>query len=414
MTDEPTFDPPAEPPEPGEPANEAVPSTPILRLFRRAPILSTGLTIRAPSHGQVRETGTDVSDNEIDDREFAVRVVKRQLEQDQPIEEVRAWPDYQLLAGAGAYLSVAPRELGGDAAGQETGDPTGSLGDEIDDAHVGRDGDDLQPLTFPRFRDEIKALDLRRAGQLKELIEGISALATNSTMKFAELMKADPAFSGKFGLGIGHDLGQLSSTLARDSLKGLDLGKLGGLGNTSKIGVGLSKLLADRAALEKFVAPKLQMPTLPAPREPLTYIAPTVRPEIGLLAEVGDTLEKMRDDQLRTADHEIVVMVEQTKVLKDQGDALSALVHDAKGQKWPRRLMLGATIIAACAAVAAALYAGGIIRPFGAATYATPAPIVSPAVIAPSPTVAPTPTVVPDPSPAESPSHSVSPSPSKL
>jgi len=57
--------------------------------------------------------------------------------------------------------------------------------------------------------------------------------------------------------------------------------------------------------------------------------------------------------------------------------------------------MLASTILMTIAAVATVLYAGSIIRPFGAATPATPAPIVSPSLVTPSPTLAPTKSAAP-------------------
>jgi hypothetical protein len=52
-------------------------------------------------------------------------------------------------------------------------------------------------------------------------------------------------------------------------------------------------------------------------------------------------------------------------------------------------------VVLSPAAADTVLYAGSIIRPFGAATPATPAPIVSPSPVMPSPTLAPTKSAAP-------------------
>jgi hypothetical protein len=69
----------------------------------------------------------------------------------------------------------------------------------------------------------------------------------------------------------------------------------------------------------------------------------------------------MHTDQMRSAEAQLEVLVEQMRLLKAHGEALTALVDDAKSKKWPSRLVLATSIIAALASIAALAYSAGIL-----------------------------------------------------
>ena len=64
---------------------------------------------------QDSETYMDMANEELDDREFTVCLVQRQLDQGISIEDVRCWADEQLLAAAAAFLSLDTGEEDEDA-----------------------------------------------------------------------------------------------------------------------------------------------------------------------------------------------------------------------------------------------------------------------------------------------------------
>lgn len=186
----------------------------------------------------------------------------------------------------------------------------------------------------------------------------------------------------------GLDLDKDKSITGLDALKGVDTARLAGLTGTRKIGESLARMAADnQAAIEKFGRP-IESPKVRARESEMAIrsIPPIWDIQNELLSDVGETLEKMHSDQLHTSGEQIEVLVEQTTVPKGQGELLTAmlatareqggvvselldtskkqgtaiagLLADANGQRWSRRVMLWATVIAAIAAVVAALYAG--------------------------------------------------------
>lgn len=466
MTEEPANDRQPEPEEPSydDAKNDAVegeagPRKSFLLPFPRAPIAGTELSIRSPSFGQVKETWKDVADDGIGNREFTVHLVQRQLDQRVPVEEVRSWPDEQLMAAAEGYLSLTTRES--DLDDQEDESEAEAEGEASDDAVDGdQEADEVEdpapePLTFEGFRAEIRQQGLRRSKRMTKTIQGIIDLGKVNTAKYSELMELDPSLLSGLSTGAGVkaaldkinalggvdafktlDLSKLTSIARLEPFVGLDPAKLAALSDTGKIGASLSKMMADQEAMERFSQP-IQLPIRePEPWSTIDIVAP-VRPEVGLLEQVAETLERTDDRHARTSDHQIQVMTEQATMLKNQGELLTlmlagtkaqgelltallanamdqsdatkgllatgkeqsektqGLLDDAKGQKWTRWVMLAA-------AVAAALYASGILHPFGAAAPSTPAPIVNPSPVAPSPTGTPTPTLAPSPSPTSS------------
>ena len=370
MTDE-----PAEAPLPEEQrdAGEA-PRRAFLLHFPRAPVPGTDLTIRSTSVGQDREMWKDASDHELDDREFTVLLVQRQLDQEVDVEAVRSWPDDQLLAAADAFLSLVKRTDRVEGA-EEDEEPAEEL--------------DSGPATFADVRRGVEEMGLRRARRMKKVIGGIMELSQANTKQIAELVRNNPAFDLRLSAGVTDSIKKIGDLYSSSVLKGIelpelriasgikgaDLPKFDALYDTKGIGSELTKMLGDQAA----AAAKFDLPSASASRsvqrEPF-FLTPLVSPQVRLLGEVSETLEKMHDDDLRAAENQIEVMVQQTRLLRAQGEALAVLVHDAKGQKWPRRIELAIAIVAAFAAVAAALYASGAVRPLDSAVPAgTPTPI---------------------------------------
>jgi hypothetical protein len=403
VTDEPI---PLHPEAPAEPVDEAAPGGEASAARKgwtsrlpKAPIPGTGLAVKTSTIGNDREMFADVENAELDDREFTVRLVDRQLLGEHTIDEVRAWPDEHLLAAGRAFLTLdtttedVEESLGGnegDAEGEA--DRVGADAVEDDDDEEG----ELEPLTFGTFRDEIRALGMRKARRMQRLMAGIVSLSQENANKIGDIINANPTMNGTmgralakqmrsiqdaFGAGLNKDMfgglgkhhGGLTGSAIQDALKsidttklaGIDAAKLGGLTDTSKIGLGLSKMLADNAAMERFTRPAFELPEARTYEPALLDIGPIERPEVGLLEEVSERLERMHTDEVRTSDHQIEVMIQQSALLKAQGEALTALVNDAKGQTWPRRVVLATSIIAAIAAVLALAFSAGILRPAG-------------------------------------------------
>jgi hypothetical protein len=371
----------------------------------------------------------DSTNDELDDREFTVRLVQRQLDGDVPLDEVRAWPDEQLLAAADAWfeLDTSDQPIYGEAAADDDrgeADADDAANDDDDRADVdGEDaGDEPERLTFAGVRDEVRQIGVRKARRMQGTIKGILELSNKNAAQVRELMKM-PGFSTKlgnpFGAGLASQMKVIQdtygplmrgidasilgpSTVISDAMKALDVGKLGGLGDTSRIGAGLGKALSDRLAGEGLTQ---AMPELGRPTPTYVSLPPFVRPEVRLLGEVSDrladvseTLEKMHDDEAKDAQTRLEVMVEQSRLLKAQGDALTELVNDAKGQRWSRRMVLITSVIAAVASVGALLYAAGVLRSGATAASAEPsippaaatAPANPPASPTPAPTATPT------------------------
>ena len=415
MTDQPTPTPPPEPEDAdtegeatADGAAERALRKPFVMHFPRAPIPGTELAIRSPSFGQHSETAIDVANDELDDRAFTVRLVVRQLDADATAGEVDAWPDAQLLAAAQGYLSLTARAQGDDDDQGEDGEVEGEELAEPDTS------------TFAGVRAAIRRDNERRGRKMRKLIDGIGKLADSNAARFSELLKVNPDIFKTVDPLKGLDIGKLTGADAfknlgvmkgLDAFKGIDLAQLSG---TSKIAESIAKLAADTTAMERIAGSKLKLPGIPMStleHEPMTYIGPLVKPEVRLLEEVTETLERMHDDELRTSEGQIAVLVEVTTLLKKQGLALEVLVNDTRGQKWPRRALLATAVIAAIAAVLALAYSAGNLRPLDAAPAVVATPSSTPIVIS-SPSAAPssTPTATQRPSPLPRSSPSAAPS----
>jgi hypothetical protein len=418
VTDQPTPTPPPKPEEsdaegageaPADGGAEHAPRKSYVMRFPRAPIPGTELAIRSPSFGQHSETAVDVANDELDDRAFTVRLVVRQLDTDVTAGEVEAWPDAQLLAAAQGYLSLTARGQGDD-------DDQGEDGDVVSDELAEPD-----TLTFTSVRAAIRRDNERRTRKMRKLIEGIGSLADSNAARFSELLKVNPDIFKTVDPPKGIDIGKLTGADAfknlgvmkgLDAFKGIDLAQLSG---TSKIAESIAKLAADTTAMERIAGSKLKLPEIPMStleHQPMTYIGPLVNPEVRLLEEVTETLERMHDDELRTSEGQIAVLVEVTTLLKKQGLALEVLVNDTRGQKWPRRALLATAVTAAIAAVLALAYSAGILRPLDAAPAMVSTPSPTP-IVTSSPTPAPTATRTATQRPSPSPQHSPSAGPTE-
>lgn len=398
MSDESTAEPqPAHEEPPGDEATTDAPDAGsalprgFLAHFARATIPGTELTIRAPSARQASDNYKDAANDELDDREFTVRLVQRQLDQETPIEDVRSWTDDQLLDAADAYLSL---DTGyGDEQAVEEGaqEPVEGEPDEGDADDVDAEP---EPLTFAAVRDDIRQQGVIRGRRLKEMITGISSLTSGAmTPSLAAAMKGLDMAAYKSAIAplAGVDLSRIAGPFAGNALAGIDLKALAG---TSAMGDSIKKMMGDIEKAQKSVVPMSSLPELRA-WTPEVYapirVTPVVRPEIGLLQGVNESLEKIHDDQVRLAEDQIAVMTQQGQLIKNQGEALVALVNDAKGQKWSRRALLWLTVVIAVTGIVLAFLAGGLIRPFGAGPEATSAPVVttSPVPAPPSAATAP-------------------------
>ncbi len=357
--------------------------------FARATVPGTELTIRAPSARQASDNYKDAASEELDDREFTVVLVQRQLDQELALEDVRAWADEQLLDAADAYLSLDTDEE--NTADEEDGSQELVEGDAEGDTEPEVEA---ESLTFAAFRDAICEQGARRAKRLSELFAVISSLTTGAlSPPVAAAMKGIDMAAYKAAISplAGVDLSKITGLFASSALAGIDLKALAG---TSAMGDALKKMMADTQAVQKFPAsalPPLNMrtrvPALEMGTRSLVPIrfTPEVRPEVGLLRGVGESLEKMHDDQVRLAEDQLAVLTEQGQVIRAQGEAVAALVDDVRGQKWSRRTMLWLTVVIAVTGLALAFLAGGIIRPFGAGPEPTFAPVVTTSPVAPPP-----------------------------
>ena len=232
---------------------------------------------------------------------------------------------------------------------------------------------EAESLTFAAFRDAICEQGARRAKRLSELFAVISSLTTGAlSPPVAAAMKGIDMAAYKAAISplAGVDLSKITGSFASSALAGIDLKALAG---TSAMGDALKKMMADTQAVQKFPAsalPPLNMRTrVPAlemgTRVPLVPIrfTPEVRPEVGLLRGVGESLEKMHDDQVRLAEDQLAVLTEQGQLIRAQGEALAALVDDVRGQKWSRRTMLWLTVVIAVTGLALAFLAGASSAP---------------------------------------------------
>ncbi len=97
--------------------------------------------------------------------------------------------------------------------------------------------DELEPLTFTSFRDEIKAMGVRKARRMRRMIQGIAGLANNNANQIANILKINPTFNGKLGGALAGQMDVLRKALVSDLYKGVGISKMttgGALADTLK------------------------------------------------------------------------------------------------------------------------------------------------------------------------------------
>ncbi len=338
-------------------------------LFRSQPIPGTGFSMRDVSVGQAEDMLEDATNAGLDDREFAVRAVERQVRgEPQPsLEDVRAWDDDQLLAAAKAMLSFPPLHVRVDGIEQPE-DPA--------DAVVIPD-----PLTFASFREAVPARPRRMYSSIADTARRISELggplATGLLGSKATSDALKTILDSKVGvLGASGKNSAIESAMEsiRNSpkfnmkLPELDLTKgiaaeINGLTDTAGIADSLAKFQVSTRAMEKLSRP-IDVPV----REPLR-LGPIVpyHPEVDAIHRLGERLEAMTETQAAADREQLEVMTGQAELIRNQGVTISLVVDEVKGlrndQRWPNRAVIigaflgGAVLMASIVAAVAAVMA---------------------------------------------------------
>jgi hypothetical protein len=336
------------------------------------PIAGTTLAVRELSVNETDALVDDDANKALDDREFVVRAVARQLTGDPApgIDEVRAWGDDQLLAGARAMLSFPPLKVTVDGVEQPP-DP---------DENVAMP----DPLTFGSFRVAVTAVPKRWESKLAETARRIAELGLpkltaldsgvmaalkavqsdhvaafgqgSAAAQAIESLRANPAFDiAKSPL---FDVARSSVALdaLRDSpalkmsLPDLDLtrdiaGKARALTDTTGIAAGLSKLQATTLAAERLARPidvgaRIGERALDEPTLVMPAITP-YHPEVDAIDALGDRIDAMAQNQARADREALEVMTAQSELIRKQGEAIELVAAEVKGQRndqrWPNR-----------------------------------------------------------------------------
>lgn len=335
------------------------------------PIAGTTLAVRELSVNETDALVDDDANKALDDREFMVRAVARQLTDDPVpgIDEVRAWGDDQLLAGARAMLSFPPLKVTVDGVEQPP-DPDENVA--VPD-----------PLTFGSFREAVTAVPKRWESKLAETARRIAELGMpkltaldsgvmaalkaqsdhlaafgqgSAAAQAIESLRANPAFDIAKSPAFDVARSSLALDALRDSpalkmsLPDLDLtrdiaGKARALTDTTGIAAGLSKLQATTLAAERLARPidfsarigerAFNEPTLVMPA-----ITP-YHPEVDAIDALGDRIDAMAQNQARADREALEVMTAQSELIRKQGEAIELVAAEMKGQRndqrWPNR-----------------------------------------------------------------------------
>jgi hypothetical protein len=343
--------------------------------FEKQPIVGTELAVREQSVNEKDAMGDDEANAEIDDREFTVRTLARQLVGDPvpDIDEVRAWSDDRLLAGARAMLSFPPLKYSVNGV-EHVPDP-----DEIVAIP--------DPLTFASFREAITAVPKRQSAKLAETARRISelrmprigamfdggtlaAIRASQTSAFGlgsaigqatESMKNNPAFSVKVPAALLENPALKMRLPELDFMKGSVAG-IGALTDTAGIAGSLAKF-ADRTVTMGKLAGPIEVP---AP-EPLTFPAiRTYHPEVDAIHAVGERIEAMAENQAAADREALEVMTGLTELIRNQGTATQGVIAEVKGlradQRWPNRAVIVGAFLAGALLVVGAITAIPIIK----------------------------------------------------
>jgi hypothetical protein len=327
-----------------------------------------------------------------------VRTVARQLDGEQApgIDEVRAWADDRLLAGARAMLSFPPLQVSVDGLEQPP-DP-GEIVAMPD------------PLTFASFREAVTAVPKRWESKLAETARRIAELGMPKVASgldsgvLAAFRDAQSSHLAAFGPDSA--LGSAASALAKSPI--LDIAKSSivdiaktnpaldairtspaltmklpdlaftkgiaekarALTDTAGIAQGLSKLQATTLAAERLAKPidigaHLREPDVQAPVMAMPAIVP-YHPEVDAIDSLGARIDVMATNQAKADRQALEVMTSLTELVRDQGVAIQGVIAEVKGmrgdQRWPNRAVIVGAFLAGALLVVGVVTAIPIVK----------------------------------------------------
>lgn len=268
-----------------EPEPEPRSGFPASRLVRRQPILGTDWSVRERSFGEQTDMLREAENSELSDRDFVVNVIARQIVSEPELgrDEVAAWTDDQLLAGARATLSFPPIHYKVD------GRKRISEEEAIPD-----------PLTFASFRAAIREQAKRRFAAFAETARRINDLglprgsAIQDAMKVISANQADvlrnfgPGSAVQDAIDAAKKIGAMSQPMAGiDSMKKT----LAALSDTSGIASTLARYQESTRAMEQ-MSGKVDLPHLRSEE----YVR-LGNPEVRAIDSVGGRIKKLTDLQ---------------------------------------------------------------------------------------------------------------------
>lgn len=336
--------------------------------LRTQPIEGTALAVHEETVNDQDALVDDDKDESLDDREFTVQAVARQLVGDPPpadIDQVRSWADEQLLAGARAMLSFPPLKVLVNGVEQPP-EPEELAG--IPD-----------PLTFASFREAVTAGPKRIHSSLEKTARrimelGVPKMPSGLDAGVLAAIKANEA-------GIGAIFGKSSALSAAvdairsspaltiklpelDVMKGA-LAQYKGLSDTTGIAKSLTGLQATTRMAEKLTAPIDFATRKPILREPIR-IPPPYHPEIDAIDSLGDRVGAMADNQAQADREQLEAMTALAELTRDQGVAMQGVIAEVKGlrddQRWPNRAVIVGAFLAGALLVVGAITAVPIVK----------------------------------------------------
>lgn len=337
---------------------------PFGNLFRSQPIAGTELFVREFSVNETDALTDDDASADLDDREFTVRAVHRQLngEAVPTLDEVRAWDDEQLLAGARAMLSFPALKVVVDGVEQPP-EPEEVAG--IPD-----------PLTFSTFREAITAYPKRINASIAKTAARIVDLGLPRMFNALDVSGIN-AVSRQAGIlgsqGPGSAVRSAIASLATSptmNIKPLELDFLKGTAAQLK---SLTDMGGVVESLGKFqattrMAERLATPIDYTAHEPIARM-PALKPyhpEVDAIEALGGRIEAMAENQAK-ADRELLdAMTGLAERIRDQGVATQGVVAEVKGlrddQRWPNRAVIIAAVIAGALLVVGVIAAIPVIK----------------------------------------------------
>lgn len=278
---------------------------------RTQPIAGTEFWVIEATLGGAADVVRDADDLGIDDRDFAVRAVHRQLEGPSPLtfEDVRSWPDERLLAAGRALLSLPQLEV--------------SVGGSMQPQDPGQGLAIPEPLTFASLREAL------RAWHRQENERVVAALAdVASTLPSAGINNL---------IASALRTGSIGANTALIGGRALETAKIAA---NSPIFNGLASLQRSVAAFDKLVEP-IERPSYRVPRQPEVV-----------------AMERLVQAVSATSKDEITVLTAQAELARSQGEAIVRLEAEMKGmrtdQRWPSRGVVVERVVAILTLLAAA------------------------------------------------------------